>query len=196
MEYSTDLNDLPSYLDLCLISTTADVRLKIVKHIISQSKVDYWILEKVLAQCLTQLDEFENCLHDAEGVWVNKARRMINWHQCIRETLPKREYWKIYGNGGNWGLACNAIHFIDLVSWWTGESLVTIDNSGLEDWFSSKREGFYEVTGKLVANYSKGSELILIANKKLNKPFTLHLQNTQGRWLLDETKGTFWTKWD
>ena len=31
----------------------------------------------------------------------------------------------------------------------------------------------------------------MIANKKLNKPFTLHLQNTQGKWLLDETEGTF-----
>ena len=68
--------------------------------------------------------------------------------------MPKREYWKINGNGGNWGLACNAIHFIDLVSGGLGEFII-IDNSGLEAWFSV-REGFYEVTGKLVANYSKG----------------------------------------
>jgi len=191
VRYSTTLNDLPASLDLCLVTTTADVRLQVVRQVQSQCKVRYWVLEKVLAQSTAQLADLEDSLKDAEGVWVNTARRMVEWHQRIRKALPKGECWQINGSGENWGLACNSIHFIDLTAWWTGEVLEKVNASGLEHWNPSKRKGFWEVNGSLLAHYSGGSELELVSSPKLSEPFTMHFTSAQGEYLLNESNGTF-----
>ena len=191
VRYSTTLNELPSSLDLCLVTTTADIRLKVVKQVQSQCKVRYWVLEKVLAQSTAQVADLEESLKDAEGVWVNTTRRTVEWHQRIRKALPKGGRWQIKGSGGNWGLACNSIHLIDLVSWWSGGVLEKINASGLEHWNPSKRSGFWEVNGSLLAHYSGGSELELVSSQKLSKPFTIHFKSAQGEYLLNESKGTF-----
>jgi len=191
VRYSTTLNDLPASLDLCLVTTTADVRLQVVKQVQVQCKVRYWVLEKVLAQSAAQLADLEDSLKDAEGVWVNTARRMVEWHQHIHKVLPNDGVFQIKGSGGNWGLACNSIHFIDVVAWWTGEVLEKVNASGLEHWNPSKRKGFWEVNGSLLAHYSGGSELELVSSQKLSKPFTIHFKSAQGEYLLNESKGTF-----
>ena len=84
---------------------------------------------------------------NAEGAWVNTTRRASSWHQQIYEQLPRVQSWQVKGSGGAWGMACNSIHFIDLIAWWTGEELISVDASGLEKWFPSQRSGFWEVTG-------------------------------------------------
>ena len=96
---------------------------------------------------------------------------------------------KVIGSGGAWGMACNSIHFIDLIAWWTGEELISVDTVGLEKWFPSKRNGFWEVNGKLKMVYSRGSQLEVSADES-DTPFTLTLQNEQDSWQLDEFKGS------
>ena len=157
--YSTTLNDLPASLDLCLVTTTADVRLQVVKRVQSHCNVRYWVLEKVLAQSKAQLAGFEDSLNDAEGVWVNTPMRAMDWYGRIRDYL-KPPLEAFYGPG-NWGLACNAIHYLDLFAWWTNESVLSCDISGLQEWIPSKRKGFWEVTGTLQAIYSGGSRFSL-----------------------------------
>ena len=59
-------------------------------------------------------------------------------------------------------MACNAIHFLDLVTWWSGEQLVSIQTDQLDPlWHKAKREGYWEVFGSLKALYSNGSKLTL-----------------------------------
>ncbi len=191
VRYSTTLNNLPHSLDLCLVTTTADTRLQAVNQVQSQCKVRYWVLEKVLAQSKAQLSDLEYSLKDAEGVWVNTARRMLEWHQRICKALHKGGRWQSKGSGSNWGLACNSIHFIDLVCWWTGEVLEKVNASGLEHWNPSKRKGFWEVNGRLLVHYSGGSELELVSAQKLSKTFQIYFQNTDSEYLLNESTGTF-----
>ena len=60
--------------------------------------------------------------------------------------------------GGNWGLACNSIHFLDLFSWMSGDKIEGINTDNLENnWFESKRKGFWEVNGSLEIIFSNGS---------------------------------------
>jgi hypothetical protein len=190
VHFSQALEGLPAEVDLSLVTTTADVRLQVVEQVQSQCKVRYWILEKVLAQSEDQINRLEQLLLNAEGVWVNTPRRAYSWHQQIYEQLPRGRAWQVTGSGGAWGMACNSIHFIDLVAWWTGEELGSVDTSGLEKWFPSKRSGFWEVSGKLKMVYSRGSQLELSADES-NTPFSLNLHNKHGRWQLDESVGSF-----
>ena len=89
-----------------------------------------------------------------------------------------------------WGLACNSIHFIDLISWWTGENVISIDSKKLDPkWIKSKRNGYFEVTGDLIVNYSSGTELLLRSSStEENYEIKVELSNNNF-WLIDETKG-------
>ena len=146
---------IPKQVNIAIIATNADVRSQVVKQIATNCEVHYWILEKVLTQSEKALDEILTMTKKSSGVWTNIPRRMMVWHQQIYNQLRYERPLKITGKGSLWGLACNGIHYLDLVSWWTGEKLIKIDTSKLDpQWIESKRKGFFEITGEITAIFS------------------------------------------
>ena len=87
-------------------------------------------------------------------------------------------------------MACNSIHLIDLVCWWTGEKILSIDTDKLDkNWIKSKREGYFEITGEMSAKFSNGSSLILRSNKNLDKEFIKVYLKDNKEILIDEDQG-------
>ena len=149
-------------IDLAIITTSAGGRADLVKKISNTVSVSYWMLEKVLAQSKKELDIINVATIDSKGSWVNMVRREINWHQQLKLNFFKQGPLKVKKTGGLWGLACNTIHFIDLISWWTGESLISVNTDRLDHaWIKSKRVGYFEVMGELLVKFSRGTELTL-----------------------------------
>ena len=87
-------------------------------------------------------------------------------------------------------MACNSIHFIDLVEFLTNQSIVTVDTSNVDKkWIHSKRPGYYEITGELLMKFSNGTELILQSSADINNKFIkIELPNKE-YWIIDETNG-------
>ena len=186
-------NDIPSELeeiDLVLVVTSAKGRAELVKRIASQIAVRYWVLEKVLAQSLKEIEVITRATDQAYGAWVNKPRRMMFWHQSLNKVFGSKGQTKVIHLGNLLGLACNSMHFIDLISWWTKEKLSSIDLSGLDlHWFESKRAGYFEVTGKLIAHFSKGSTLTLEScDHAAIQPLLIDLADGT-TWKIDEVNG-------
>ena len=178
------------FVDLVIIATSSKGRAKLISDISRKIKCRFWILEKVVAQSLQDLDLIKDSVANSEGVWVNTSRRLMLWHQNIKSFVKDKSPIKVIFSGNDWGLACNSIHFIDLVSWWTGEDLTSIDSSGLnDDWFESKRKGYFEVTGKLVAHFSKGSLLDLVQSENLEKSIITIVTSDNITWEIDELLG-------
>lgn len=178
------------FVDLVIIATSSKGRAKLISDISSKIKCRFWILEKVVAQSLQDLDLIKDSVASSEGVWVNTPRRLMQWHQNIRSFVNDKCPIKVIFSGNDWGLACNSIHFIDLVSWWTGEYLTSIDSSGLnDDWFESKRKGYFEVTGKLIAHFSRGSLLNLVQSENLEKSIITIVTSDNITWVIDEFLG-------
>lgn len=162
VSFHTSLDALPRLLNIAIVATTADVRPRVVCEIAKQSAVRYWVLEKVLAQNESGLDEILLHTGKSAGAWVNTPRRMMSWHQQIKAQLGGILPLTLEVNGGRWGLACNAIHFLDLLAWWTGETLQNICTDGLaKKWQKSKRPDYMEVFGGLEAQFSGGSRVLL-----------------------------------
>ena len=181
--------DIPQFIELAIVATNADVRENVVRDIASQCNVRFWVLEKVLTQSLNGLDDLLTLTEPSDGAWVNTPRRMIPWHRQLGEVLQKGRPLRVCGGNSFWGLACNSVHFLDLVSWWTGEELVSLDASELDcTWFESKRPGFFEVTGILKATFSGGSELVLESRTE-GEAFRLCVETAEGEWLIDEAGG-------
>ncbi len=189
VHWSTDLDDVGTSIDLAIVATPADLRADVVAALASARGVRYWVLEKVLAQKSADIDSLKISTDSAEGVWVNTPRRMIRWHQSLRQAVSARVPLQVLKGSGPWGLACNSIHFIDLVAWWSGERLVAVDTSEIDShWLPSKRPGYFEVTGVLKARFSGGSTLHLEAREGgVDRGLTVATRD--GMWRIDETTG-------
>jgi hypothetical protein len=86
-------------------------------------------------------------------------------------------------------LACNGLHYIDLLSSWCNKKIVSFDNKDLNpDWISSKRAGFKELTGTMIFYFEGGHELHL-TDLNNNENFTIHIKDDQQIWLIDEAEG-------
>ena len=178
------------YIDLLLVVTSAKGRAALIEKLASQIEVRFWVLEKVLAQSVNELAVITRVTSRSRGVWVNTPRRMMSWHQALKDAFAFRSPIKFTYSGGLWGLACNGVHFLDLISWWTGEKLESIDTSSLDSfWCKSKRAGYFEVTGKLIAQYSGGRTLILEARNSVEVN-ALRIDLADGTvWTVDEANG-------
>ena len=190
VQFTTSLDGICKQLDLALVVTPAHCRADLVDSIQARHDVSSWILEKVLAQSSQQVEQIEKALDGQSQVWVNTPRRLMGWHQEIKEqllasgTAPLR----VRMAGGYWGLACNAIHFIDLVNWWTCARVDGVDSRGLQDWHASKRSGFQEVFGSLMVNFRDGSSLELSCQQR-DLPPRIEVETPDGIWLIDEAAG-------
>ena len=183
------LENIPKKINIAIVATNADVRPQVVKQIVTSNEVRYWVLEKVLAQSDRALDEILTLTKNSVGAWVNTPRRMMAWHQQIHKELQYELPLQITGIGSLWGLACNGIHSLDLVSWWTDEKLRKIDTSKLDSkWIESKRKGFFEVTGEITAVFSGGTRLVL-ESKLEGSPFKMKVEGQNNVWEIDEIKG-------
>ena len=163
------LDSIPSDLntvDVCIVSTSAKGRADLISRLASKTNVRYWIIEKVLAQGSSEIELICDALGKSAGAWVNTPRRTMRLHKAFRsEVLGTGPLGVLYG-GGLWGLACNGIHLIDLIAWWSGKSLLSIDTGNLNrNWYESKRHRYFETTGELVAHFSGGTSLRLISKK-------------------------------
>jgi hypothetical protein len=186
---STKMDDLPRKIDIAIVATTADVRPFVVEAVSKRSEVFYWLLEKVLAQSEEDLRCLENSISKSRGAWVNTSRRMMRWYRDIASHLDLSEKKKLEVCGGDWGLACNGIHFLDLAMWWTGEQLVFINTDDVDPiWFKSKRPGFWDIHGTIEAIYSSGTTVSLTSQDS-DHPFSVRVIDGSHSWLIEEASG-------
>ena len=192
IEFKTSLSDIRGNFDLALVITPANCRVAVVEEIYNSCDVNAWVLEKVLAQSVEQLDSLDRNLSINKKVWVNTSRRLMPWHKNISTQLAINNNYplKVIVSGGSWGLACNAIHFIDLVTWWSKSSVQHVNCQGLRSWSKSKRAGFHEAFGSIMVRFDDGSELELGCDSS-DETTRIAISNPTGEWLIEESSGMF-----
>ncbi|MEQ8314083.1 MAG: hypothetical protein RL839_00645 [Gammaproteobacteria bacterium] len=187
VKYLTEIDELPDALDLVIVATNADVRLQIVRSILKRARVTNWVLEKVLAQNVASLDELGNLLGGDSQCWVNTPMYMWPLYSLLKETCEQGPVSASFLEME--GLACNAIHYIDLISRWSNSEIRSIDVTGLNsNWMASKRPGFFEVTGEFCVNFTDGSSLRL-SSKNQSNSFHVVLSTLNENWTVDEAIG-------
>lgn len=189
VSFHTSFEALPRQLDIAIVATSADVRPRVVGEIASHTAVRFWVLEKVLAQSEPGLDEIMSHVKGYSGAWVNTPRRMMPWYQQIKSQLGLNHPMTLRVEGGGWGLACNAVHYLDLFAWWTGETLQSVSTDCLSRiWFESKRKGNFEVSGTLEARFSGGGRAWLKVRED-EVCFPMEVGDGRLLWLIDEVEG-------
>lgn len=152
VSYLEDIVALPSELAVAILAVSSAVRRKVLEELLERCTVRYMILEKVLFPREEDYYAVAELLkkHNVKA-WVNCARRSWNYTQVLKGYFSGSEKVTMSVDGKMWGLACNTIHYIDLLSYLTDcDEVPQIDISYLDEKIiPSKRTGYVEFTGKL-----------------------------------------------
>ena len=191
-QFLNSISESKDPVDLCIVTTPAHCRADVVATITSQYEVNAWILEKVLGQSTQHVNQIVRLLKSNLSVWINTPMRIMAWHNEIKKQMSSicgtLSPLQVRVSGGNWGLACNAIHYIDLVSWWSGARVEAVNAQGLENWRASKRMGYQEVFGTLIVTFHDATVLELTCSQ-VDAPPRIEVETTHGLWTIDEEAG-------
>ncbi len=186
-----NLNRLKQTVDLAIISTTADERAKVTRELLKKLNIKYIIFEKVLFQKIEDYDEILNLVQKNNiKAWVNCPRRVYPIYNELRKYFSGIRKITFTIKGGRWGLACNSIHFIDLVAFLCGNIKYKLNLKGLdEEIIQSKRKKFIEFTGKIKVDFENEISLIMKSFKWSNKSTVIKIKSRDLKIIIDEKMG-------
>ena len=184
---------LPSYagtFDVCIVATSSNVRFDVVNEVLKSHHVKRFVLEKILFQRVEDYSEIEEKLISSKiKCWVNCPRRMVGFYKTIRGLLGNAPF-EFELSGGDWGLGCNAIHFIDLIAMLTKDCNYELDLSGLDrQVIPSPRKGFKEFTGVIKGRFDQGCVFTIESMAGSDHPIEIKFCSKQVEIEISEAQG-------
>ena len=195
IDYLLHIDNLHPELDLVIIATSSKPRAEILKELLQKKVVKNLLVEKVLFPDLQSYHTIHDLLQDKglqKKTWVNCTRRLFQGYQLLQQEL--QDYTGVIRyekSGSNWGLGCNAIHFIDHFAFLTGDTdIQPFDLSALDPEIqASKRSGYVEFTGTITGSTKRGN-LLHITSSRDDVAAQLIISTDQARYEIDETNDT------
>jgi len=142
---------LDGQLDVVILATDSLPRFRILKEILQAKRTKHAIVEKFLFQERQHFTQIEDALSDVSSkVWVNQwMSSEAAFSQLLRHFKGCTDI-HMQVSGPNWGLCCNAVHFIEMFDVLTGRKELSLAETEFEgDPIPAKREGYFELTGSM-----------------------------------------------
>ena len=193
VSYVKDLKDAYIDADVAIVATSAKPRKMIVEALLENTAIKNYILEKVVFQSVDDLYEIKKKFEE-RGVkaWVNCPRRNMSIYKEIRELLSKESYVNYLVEGGEWGMGCNSIHFLDAYAYLSGATEFFSDVKRLDaGHVDSKRSGYYEFTGQLDIDSDKG-QVTMRSIKGRDAHLVAEITSDHYQIVVDESRGKAW----
>ncbi len=196
VHYVTELDGVNELkFDFLIIATGAGPRLSVLNDVLEKFTIKNAILEKILFQTSDAYIQASRLISEKKvNSFVNCPLRAYPFFKEIKEKYIKNDFSVVLNyRGGEWvGLACNSIHYLDLLNFLTDEKLVEIDVELLDkEIISSKREGNIEFTGIITGTYSNGSKISIESIAGSDLPSTIEILTDDYTILIDELTGRF-----
>lgn len=194
VDFLESIVPLPESLDLVIVATGAKVRRSVVDGLLALKKVRYLILEKFLFQKSDDLQQVKELLANA-GVktWVNCPYRMVPFYKELKTKFEKTAKFDYSVSGSLIGIGCNAIHYLDMLAFFSGQSDFELYNDALDKTIiPSKRPGFIEFTGTLHGVSPAGSRFVLTSFSDGVAPIVISIVTDTLRCLIRENEAKCW----
>jgi hypothetical protein len=168
------IDEVGSEVDVAIISSSSSVRASLTRELLKNTQPKYIIFEKFLFTEKSDYDVIGSLLREHNiKAWVNQwmsssyaFRRMANW-------LTRESPISVEVSGDEWGLACNAVHFIDLFDYINGRGTLTLNSCILDDgMLPGKRVGYFEVTGKIAIWSANDAMLEMVSHRAKSNGLT------------------------
>lgn len=187
IQWHASLDDIRFGVDLCVVATSAHGRVDQVKALIERG-CKRFILEKIVAQSMKEYDELLRLCDKADvKAWVNMPTRSFQVHKYIKSRLSSREPITFMEVGGNWGLACNGIHYIDLFVYYDKSSILEPEAFLIDPLLHSSKRGeeYKDLSGVMCGRSDKGSRVVISYAKDHKSADLVTIFSTKARFIVD-----------
>ena len=183
-----NLDDCKDAFDLAIVATSSTPRYQIVKKLLEKG-VKLFLLEKIVFQSAAQFEDILQMMNSFNAkAYCNFVNRYFNAYNEIREKLSDVNFMMTV-HGGEFGLGCNAIHYIDIFQYLSKKNEdISIKSSQLSLIESENRRGkeYKEFTGIINLANSKGDQLSLLSEKNFGGGVTINIQTPKQQYFLSE----------
>jgi predicted dehydrogenase len=188
ISFSSSLPTNPSHIDVAIIATSAVHRLEAIKSLLAFQTPSYLILEKVLFQSVTELDEALLLLQEKNvKTYVNCPRRIYPFYLALKEKLANQPQINMSIIGNNWDMGCNGIHHLDLWCFLTGKINFDLNVTGLLPRQTlGKRHGTQEIYGTLLASADNTELSMYSGDDSLHRHYSVNISSTDYEFEIDE----------
>jgi hypothetical protein len=188
IEISTNFESLPQELFCVIVATGSMVRKSVVENLLKHSNIQYLILEKFLfpkKEDYTVIGELLD--KNAVKTFVNTPRRTFDFYRAIGEKLNFPFQMEVVGS--QWGLGCNALHFLDLFYFLNQNTPFQVISNIDKEVISSKREGYVEFTGSFNINDDRNNTCQIVSYNEGNLPIVITITDSNGKKIIHEGLG-------
>jgi len=189
-KFAKKLNILPKNLDLVIIATTSESRLRIIEILANITKVHYWIIEKPITVDVKSLNKIYKYLSNQKA-YINISRVYSKNYLKIKNKILPKEIMKLKAHGNCWNLASNAIHFLYMYFWLKNSSVKKNISFILDvtSKYETKRKGFFDFYGSLKV-LMNNREIIFLNNQPIKGNVKINLiteiENYKTKWKINE----------
>lgn len=186
----SSFEELPEIVDFALFAMVSKGRREMFDLLTKKRTIKNILFEKVLFQRIDDYEHVGNRLRELNiNAWVNCARRQMDSYQSLKERLKSAKEMRISISGGEWGLACNAIHEIDLIEFLSEANSTFVNKLDLLPLIvESKRPGFKEVYGTISGISGRCTNFSINCMKDNNVPDILTIFTDIGQFIIYEGK--------
>ena len=190
--FSDNYDFLPEIIDVLVIATASKPRCSVFENIVSKSDVKNVIFEKILFPKLDEYEIVDKILSDKHiNAYVNCPGRLFPGYKELKSKIDITKGCDVFIAGSNWGLSCNAIHFIDQVGFLFDTydclkiSPVLLDGDIIE----SRRNGYIEFTGRIICSVGNNINIIMDSYGNGDIPLRITLINGSRVYNISEAEG-------
>ena len=191
IQWYKHLNELRDDFDLTIVATISTNRVELIKKLLYHGHSRF-LIEKIVCQSTHEYEILLDTMKKfkAKG-WVNTNLRYFRSYKKIKNYFSKSKIIHMsLTTAGHYGIGTNAIHYLDLFSWFTDDYKITLDGSSLYNkLFTNKRgKNLIEFAGSITGTISGGSSITLTFIPDANLPLLVNIYGNNNRHLIiDET---------
>jgi hypothetical protein len=166
LKHVTSIDAIDIQIDFAIIATSAFPRYEIMKKLLNKG-ISKFLVEKVVFQSATQFKEIISLLekNDAQA-YCNFVNRYFANYQDIKSRIKDSSIVNMTVSGGDFGLGCNSLHYVDLFEYLTGKMSKLDSYNLIKNDVEHKRGNQYkEVTGQLGWSTASGDTLSVLSDK-------------------------------
>lgn len=176
---------------LGVIATDSRNRLEALRNLVRRESPKRMVLEKFL---FTRAEEYEAAAklltENRIEAWVNCSRNEWPGYAKLTAHLAADSIRSVRVIGADWGLACNAIHYLALLEYLTDSKIEDMGWIGGQPKVrEARRPGYLELTGSLVGRTESDATFTLTSLASGGGQPEVTIKTTTGRYTIKEGDG-------
>ncbi|TCP22920.1 putative dehydrogenase [Tenacibaculum skagerrakense] len=189
-----NLKNVP-LLDVAVVATSSAPRFNILKELINKGYRKF-LIEKIVFQSGDQFKEILDLVESTNSeVYCNFVNRYFEAYNRIKKDLSQINEGKISMtvHGGEFGLGCNAIHYIDIFQYISDSNKISNISAIVDVLEEPNRRGsiYKEFTGTMQFTNEALDNILLVAEPKYVGGVTINIQKGENTYLLNENSQEF-----